>query len=249
MVIILILGGVWWWQQKPDGQMHLVFCDVGQGDAAIVSKGNVQVLMDTGPDIKKLTACLGEHIPFWDHEIEVVIISHPQRDHNGALAELKKIYKVDRVIDKPRTGDVLRVGSLSFDILSAADPEAKVLGETSSAENEDSVVTELKYGQFTALFTGDIGVSTELALESSPLLTKIDVLKVAHHGSKYSSAESFLKFIEPKEAVISVGAKNTYGHPASDTLIHLDAVGAKIWRTDKQGSVEYVSNGKTWAKK
>ena len=88
------------------------------------------------------------------------------------------------------------------------------------------------------MFTADIGEPTELALEKAGVLRKTIVLKVPHHGSKYSSSLLFLETLKPKIAVISVGAKNSYGHPNSDTLMRLDEVKAKTLRTDQKGSVE-----------
>lgn len=242
-IFIFLFLSIWIYVQWPDEKLHLVFCDVGQGDGAVVILGSFQALIDTGPSVDKIDKCLSDHLPFWDRRIELVFVSHPQKDHNGALKDLEKRYRIEKVVEKADVGDMFRSGNIYFDILSAVEVEtdSKVLGVNN--ENEDSMVIRIRYGQFGALFTGDTGEKTELALLSKGVLSKVDVLKVPHHGSKYSSSALFLERIKPFVAVISVGAKNGYGHPTSDTLSRLDSVGAKILRTDQSGTVEVVSEG------
>lgn len=235
----MILGLLWLWQQWPDGRLKVIFCDVGQGDAALVVLGSFQALIDTGPSESKLFACLGEEIPFWDRQIDLVFISHPQTDHNGALKGLLSRYKVGKVIEKAIGNDVYRYKDLYFDILNGR----KNVTENSSVENEDSMVLFLKYFDFSVLFTADIGNETELALLDKGVLEKTSVLKVPHHGSKFSSSTPFLERLRPIIAIVSVGANNNYGHPSGDTLMRLEQVKAKIFRTDLSGSVEVVSDG------
>ncbi len=239
LMAILVLSSLWWWQQMPDDSTHLVFCNVGQGDAALIVRGPFQAIIDTGPSGELLGKCLDAHIPFWDRRIELVLISHMQKDHNGGLEWLKNRYSVGRLVTQPTIGDVIRYKDLYFDIL-WSDKAGK---EISSDDNDGSNVVEVKWKKFRALFTGDITQKAELALVSSGVLESIDVLKVPHHGSKYSSSELFLERLAPKLTVISVGAKNTYGHPSSDTLIRLDGVGAKVARTDKNGEIEVIEKG------
>jgi competence protein ComEC len=102
----------------------------------------------------------------------------------------------------------------------------------------------LKFGNFRALLTGDIGAEQEgeIAIE----LEGVDILKVAHHGSKYSTTEEFLEKIKPALAVISVGASNRYGHPTNEVLERLRNLGVEILRTDINGEIEVVSDGKSW---
>jgi len=239
-LVIMILSLFWVWEQWPDGRLRLVFCDVGQGDATLVVLGSFQALIDTGPSEQKLFTCLGNEMPFWDREIDLIFISHPQADHNGALKGLKKRYKIGKVIENASKNDAYRYGDLYFDILQGEESGEKVLGKSSSEENEEAMVVYMKYQDFSALFTSDIGEKTELALLESGVLKKTSVLKVPHHGSKFSSSLLFLERLRPELAVISVGAKNSYGHPNGDTLMRLEQVGAKILRTDLQGSTEVI---------
>ena len=242
-MIIFVFLSVWIYIQWPDEKLHLVFCDVGQGDGAIVMKGSFQALVDTGPSIDKMDSCLVDHLPFWDREIEIAFLSHSQKDHDGAFEELAKRYKIGKVVREVEIGDTYRVGNIYFDILSGLEPGVKKSDLSYSDENETGQVIMVRYGELDALFTADIGEATELALVVRGVLKKVDVLKVPHHGSKYSSSKSFLEAISPVVAVISVGAKNSYGHPTSDTLMRLDAVGARVLRTDQLGTVEIVTEG------
>lgn len=243
-IILVVLGLGWLWEQWPDGRLRVVFCDVGQGDASLVILGSFQALVDTGPSESKLFACLGKEMPFWDRQIDLVFISHPQKDHNGALAGLMKRYRVGKIVEKAMDKDVYRYGDLYFDILKGSVSNEKVLGKYSGEENEDSMVISLGYFDFSTLFTADIGEKTELALLTAGVLNKTSVLKVPHHGSKFSSSALFLAKLRPALAVISVGAKNSYDHPNGDTLMRLDQVGAVVFRTDQMGSVEVVSDGR-----
>ncbi|MFZ2202017.1 MAG: MBL fold metallo-hydrolase [Microgenomates group bacterium] len=241
-VVLTFLLLAWVVGQMPDGKLHLIFCDVGQGDAGLIIKGDFQMLIDTGPKNGGVLACLSSHVPFWDHQIEVLVNSHPQADHIGALAEVEGRYRIGKKWLTGVTGDRIRYGSLSFDVLWPT-AGGRVLGASTDL-NQLSVVVEINYGKFRALFTGDLGEEEELALEETGVLKRLDVLKVAHHGSKYSSAAEFLSAVRPKLAVISVG-RNNYGHPTSEALERLKAVGSRIWRTDKQGELEIVTDGRS----
>ncbi|MBU1256843.1 MBL fold metallo-hydrolase [Patescibacteria group bacterium] len=285
IMVGVLVGLVWVGVQMPDKNLHVVFCDVGQGDASLIIKGDFQMVIDGGPSGEKLLSCLGNNLPFWDRKIEVVVNTHPQKDHLGGLDELVERYKVEKLVingvfgggkdgerlrnyvnDRshnlviPQKGDVLRMGSLQFDILwpeervgselawvgdNVKGPTldmgvASVLGKNTDV-NMVSVVGVLRYGNFKAMFTGDIGFDEEKKIK----LEGVDVLKVAHHGSKYSSGDEFIEKTDPEVAVILVG-KNTFGHPTKETLDKLEQVGAKIFRTDLDGEVEVVSDGEKY---
>lgn len=264
-----VWGTVWVW---PDSKLTLVFCSVGQGDAAIVSRGFTQVLIDSGPANPKTADCLGRRLPFFDHRLEAVIISHPQLDHFGGLPEVLSRFQVDKFIfngfagnsrawaqlsqlveaEKSQVitlsaGDKLKIGEIEIDVLWPA-KVASVLGAASSRDlNADALVLKLNYGNFSALFTGDISVREENALLNNQQLTinNLSILKVAHHGSKTSSSSEFLEAIRPALAVIEVG-KNSYGHPADEVLKRLETIGAKVLRTDRDGDVVVETDGKKW---
>lgn len=241
----LVLGVVFNLSRIPDSNLHIVFCDVGQGDSALMIWGKLEILFDTGPDTGRELQCLDKHMPWGDRVIEVVVISHPQKDHNGALKDVLKRYKVGKLVESARVGDVIRYKEIEIEIVNGnIDSEGKVLG----IDNDSSLVSLVKYRNFSTLITGDISSKQELAMIESGVLKKINLLKVAHHGSKYSSTDKFLEMITPKIAVVSVGANNNYGHPNGGTLIRLDTVGAMVFRTDLQGEIEVVVDDKGQAR-
>jgi len=236
--------------QLPDGRVRMVFCDVGQGDAALITLGYFQALIDTGNEEEKLLICLSEHVPFWDKKIDVVFISHGDSDHVGALGSLQSHYSIGRLIEKAGEKDIVRYRDLHFEILSGRENEGGDISGSVCDDNDCSMVLRMVYKKVSGLFVGDITIMEELALLGKGVIKRGDILKVAHHGSKFGSSLSFLEAMKPSLAVISVGAKNTYGHPSSDTLMRLDAVGAKTVRTDEVGSVVVVTDGeKMWMKK
>ena len=302
-IILLLAAGVWgtvWVWPRSTGwprnsRLAVVFCAVGQGDAAVVSRGFTQVLIDAGPPSSKAADCLARRLPFFDHRLEAVIVSHPQADHFGGLPEVLQRYQVDkfifngyagdsrawtelsRLIDREQSqiitlaaGDKLKIGEVEIDVLWPEDKnyknykshkpesETKVLGIASSRDlNQNALVLKLTYGNFSALFTGDIGEKEEkeilgLGLEAGfpasrpkPIFQSTTILKVSHHGSKTSSSAQFLAAVRPALAVIEVG-KNSYGHPAAEVLERLGAVGAKVLRTDRDGDVVISTDGRRW---
>jgi len=264
----------------PEEDLHLIFCDVGQGDAILAIHGETQVLIDGGPG-NKVLSCLSDHMPFWDREIEMVISTHPDNDHLAGLIPVIERYSVTQfvsnslVVDKavfwearkkileknipvysPKMGDKLKVGQLSFEVFwpgekqgnelvweKSDDPQVLGIDVFIGKTNELSVVTKLSYSDFDVLLTGDIEAGQEEEIEDD--VGKIEVLKIAHHGSKYSSAQTFLEKISPELAVISVG-RNSYGHPTPEVLERLKNLGTAIKRTDLDGEVEVVSDGESW---
>ena len=105
------------------------------------------------------------------------------------------------------------------------------------------MVMEMTYGNFKALFTGDIGEGTENELLTDGQLEDVDVLKVAHHGSRFSSSDLFLKAVHAETAVISCSENNTYGHPAPETVDRLNEAGCRVEYTMKSGAVTIQTDG------
>lgn len=252
-LVVLVIGIAWYW---PDGRLHLVACNVGQGDGILIWRGSAQVIVDGGPDKKKMIDCLSRFVPFWDRSIELVVLTHPEADHITGVLEVLRRYQVGQLVTSDLAKDKLAGNNLPVHIAAVGD-EIKVndleftvlLAKTDTTEvNETSVVLKLVYDQFMALLTGDIGSETETLLVNSGKNLRSNVLKVGHHGSKYSSSEAFLAAVKPAVAVISVG-KNNYGHPTKEVLERLKDAGARIWRTDESGDVEIVSDGeRMWVK-
>lgn len=254
----------------PSQKLNFIACNVGQGDAILLTKGSTQVLIDGGPN-KKVLACLSENMPFWDRKIELMVNTHPDKDHLAGLIDVIERYKVKELISNnliektetfkkfqrqvasrkikvysPKKGDRIKINDFDFQVLWPEKRKGdsiiwqkylsdKVLGAQAIKEgaNDYSIVLHFKYHNFDALLTGDITSRVEDRLIQENHFSGIEVLKVAHHGSKYSSSQEFLQAVKPKIAVISVG-KNPWGHPTQEVLARLKSVGAKILRTDQE---------------
>jgi competence protein ComEC len=267
----------------PDNRLHLVFCDVGQGDAVLVKHRDWQAVVDGGPSGERLLSCLSAHIPPWDRKIELVVVTHPEADHITGLVDVLERYDVNQIVVNsltkesgvfrefrrlilaegaevysPQAGDEIRLGEVSFLILwpekrlgdsriweSAAsnEQEAQILGaaEYDGDVNETSVVLGLSYGNFDALLTGDIGFVSENQLD----FPEVEVLKIPHHGSRYSTSLELLQESSSELAVISVG-KNSFGHPTEEVLGKLEGLGIEVLRTDQAGEIEIVADGRSW---
>ena len=114
---------------------------------------------------------------------------------------------------------------------------------SSSSVNSHAIVVQLSYGQFDAVLTGDADQKVQPYTSST---SHVEVLKVPHHGSKTALNETYLSTLAPEVSIISVGAKNSYGHPSSEVVDLLKKIRSKIYRTDKNGTVEVVSDGENW---
>ncbi len=251
----------------PDGlgaaRLHVWFLDVGQGDAILIqTPDGRQVLVDGGPSPSALFDQLGEVLPFWDRSLDIVVLTHPDADHVSGLIPLLDRYKVATVVDSlaadDKAADMWRTtitaahvshqaaqrgmrlitGSAVFTVLNPPGPDTLLFG------NDHSIVLRLDYGQASLLLTGDAEQAAEDGMLASDLPLAAGVLKVGHHGSAASTSPAFLAAVQPRLAVISVGAENRFGHPAPELLQRLH--GIEVLRTDERGRIELVSDGKGW---
>ena len=255
-----------------DAKFHLVFCNVGQGDGIFIrTPKGLDILVDGGPD-DSILACLSKHMPFWDRDLELVILTHPHQDHFMGLFSVLKNYKVtsfatenlqNKTVGFAKLMELLKTQSVPTRFVFAGDkfllkdgvyfeivgPTKEFLKETSpegfigESGEFGSVETLIKYKDFSALLTGDSQAS-ELGeiLKQVQNDKELSVLQVPHHGSKTGLTSEILDALKPKAAVISVG-KNSYGHPTPFTLQLLKDKGIKTLRTDQDGDVEIVSDG------
>jgi competence protein ComEC len=266
LIISLILLPFAILSSLPSKHLHFIACDVGQGDAILLTRGFTQVLIDGGPNDQVLN-CLSENMPFYDRTLELVVNTHPDADHITGLSKVIKRYQIKQVLAhkfdiesniakefytvlkekeipfySPQAGEKIKLAGLQFKVLwpeqkydtshaavGQLATQTKVLG---GKTNENSIVLHLQYKDFDALLTGDITEKEEKEIIKDYQFKDIEVLKVAHHGSKYSSSQEFLQAVKPQIAIISVG-KNSWGHPTGEVLDRLQLVGAKILRTDK----------------
>jgi len=258
---------------RPDGRIHITVLDVGQGDAILVEgdRGS-RMLIDGGPDPDRLILELDARIPPWDRRIDVLILSHPHEDHAGGLPRLIQSYRIGRVFEPGMigpgpayhafradlamegrtpellsTGDRLRLDSIDLRVLwpdrsaVARDPP-----DGGTSINNVSIVLLGTFGSQRFLLAGDIEQEIDPILLARGL-PHVDLLKVAHHGSRTSSTDAFLAAVHPQAAIVSVGAVNPYGHPAPETLARIEAHGARLYRTDRNGTVEATLDGRTLA--
>lgn len=273
ILTVLVAGfSIYQYVKFNDGKLHIVICDVGQGDAIFIrtSRGS-DVLIDGGPD-NKVLSCLARHMPFWDRTLEVVILTHPDADHSSGIIDvinryslthfytskvegktlvykelLKKLADHKIKIQHIWQGDKLTFGNgLSFLTLwpTYERDEQNIASGGTFATNSFSVMELVSYKNFKGLFTGDI--NAEELSKVVDMAGVIDFLKIPHHGSKNGLNSSILDMVSPKLAFISVGAKNRYGHPSASALELLKERNIKILRTDQMGDIEIISNGYRW---
>ena len=264
----VVAGMLWWFAlTQPDGQLHVHFLDIGQGDGIFIqTPSGRQLLIDGGDDSQQLFAELGEVMPFWDREIDYAIVTHPDWDHVGGQTDLPERLRIGNAIISENTrghedseswlaalreADVPVEGLQQGGWLDLGDgvalwalwppPERELQDFEENDKNERSLILKLVYGEFTVLLTGDAGQPSEKRLlrGGQPLAAK--VLKVGHHGSEHSSSRGFIEAVAPGVAVIQVGAKNRYGHPDSEVLEILD--GRLVLRNDREGRIHIWSDG------
>jgi beta-lactamase superfamily II metal-dependent hydrolase len=246
--------------------LRVDFISVGQGDAALVTSptGKV-VLIDGGPREAgpALTAALRAHHV---DAIDLVVLTHPHEDHLGGLITIVRTFPVRMFMDAGfrhqsgvynellETLDARKVsvrkaernrtidlgGGATITLLSPPDPP---IAHSRSDVNANSVVVRLDYREVGVLFAADAEPQTERWLLASGARLPAQVLKVAHHGGRYSSTAKFLRAVSPQAAVISVGEVNEYGHPTPEAIGRLERAHARVFRTDQDGTVTLETDG------
>ena len=258
---VLTLAACLWlnsrWQQY--GAFRAAVLDVGQGESVALCSGSEAALVDCGSsnsyiDAGSVAADALQSAGI--RRLSAVIVTHYHADHTNGLTEVLTRLPVDTLYlpdieDEYGVRD--RLVSLAAhqgaDVVFVTEPTRIALGEavltvyppllTTGDLNEQGLTALATAGDFDLLITGDMAGQTEQLLAQTYPMPDVEVLVVSHHGSRYSSDESFLRAITPDNAVISVG-DNRYGHPAEETLRRLQAVGAAVWRTDQQGSIRII---------
>ena len=275
--VILLAAAVTILSLRGRSLLQICFLDVGQGDGVVIqTPAGACVMIDGGSSSKKNLGRY-QLEPYLKNQgiayIDAIFVSHTDHDHISGLQKLledsgdglttiRAGYLVlpdwadppdswkelagtaersgTKVVTSGR-GDTFTVKDTTFEILA---PNKNTVAEDI---NEASLVIELHYGEFDAIFTGDIGKETEERLAEDQLLSDVELLKTAHHGSRYSSSKEFLQAVRAETAVISCSYRNVYGHPAPETIERLEEAGCQIEYTMKSGAVTVCTDGKNMA--
>jgi competence protein ComEC len=256
----------------PHKTGSITFLDVGNGDATLItSSSGRHVLVDAGPHYGDWSAATRINQYLAENRIaalDAMILTHNDEDHIGGCAELLrsvpakmllmngearatlteneiKIVARSKGICTKRivSGQVMTLGE--HERLFVLWPDSTLLHE-SALDNRKSVVLLADFSGIRALLTGDADSVTEHDLARWTTLLRADLLKVGHHGSKSSTAESFLEKVQPSMAVISVGKRNRYGHPSAEVVQRLAQARIQTYRTSQAGNIRLVPRGKGW---
>ena len=253
---LMMIAAVIWaviFTAPETGKLQVSFIDVGQGDSILIkSPSNHYVLVDGGPNPEATCLALGEELPFWTRNIDMVVLTHQHDDHANGLIEVVQRYIVKQALYPPdqlnKAGDsnylpgsmelrdtlsnngIKCVTARAGQIIDIGGAKIEVLNPPEQAyENTDSdidnngVVLRVSMGEISFLLSADLYWDGELHLVCDHPVLQSTVLKVGHHGSKSSTRSYFLSAVDPQIAVISVGAGNRFGHPSEETVERLNA--------------------------
>jgi len=239
---------------KEPGSVSVHFLDVGQGDCTLIISDSEVMLIDAGEqrEAAKIIRYLEEQ---GVTSIDYLIATHPHSDHIGGLADIINRFEIGeifmpRVLHTTRTFENLLDTLLEND-LTVSNPEpgysfglgtanALFLAPAKIDErnlNNCSVIVRISQWDFSFIFMGDAEIEIENELIASDFEIETTVIKIGHHGSRTSTSAAFLRAVNPKTAVISVGSGNTYGHPTSDVLNRLLGQNVELYRTDLHGNI------------
>lgn len=275
LILFIIAGSIFLYQFLTfnDGKFHVVFCDVGQGDAILIrTPGSRTILIDSGPN-EKVMECLSRNLPFYKKSIDLAILSHPHEDHLAGFLKVFDSYVVKRFATEKIANNTPnfkllqdRLAGQNTPILylyqndkfiveknftiSILAPSQEFVAQTSpdgklpSRGEFASIIPLITYGKTQVLLTGDSQSRELLGAIQNNIIRSVDVLQVPHHGSKTGLSQNILNALNPKVSVISVGAVNRYNLPNPLTISLLQKYGAPFYTT-KNGDVQFVSDGES----
>lgn len=238
--------------------LTIQYLDVGQAESILISNNNRHMLIDAGnnedgPKIVNYLKSLGIET------LDYIIATHPHEDHIGGMDDVIRNFNVNNVympevysltttfeevinelenkklqITIPKINEEISFGEGVLRFIYS--------GKDSEDMNNASIIIKMMFGTTSYLFTGDTTSKIENEILTSDI--NVDVLKVAHHGSEYSTNNEFLKRVTPSYAIISVGKNNDYNHPSINTLNRIKNYTNRIYRTDELGTIIITSDGK-----
>ena len=250
--------------------LEVTFLDVGQGDAILIeTPDGAQALIDGGPDGTVLRE-LSRELPWGDRTLDLVIGTHPDKDHIGGLIDVLARYKVMSILTTENTGETTAASAYQKALTAetnivhfARAGQVYTLGASTTItvlspardpsmleSNTSSIVVKVSYGESDFMLTGDapVGIEDYLSVTYGEQLQS-EVLKLGHHGSKTSTGELFLEAVKPQYAVVSSGKDNRYGHPNDEVVDRVTARNIPISNTATEGAIHFLSDGaRIWQK-
>ena len=250
-------------QVSGEGQLRVIFLDVGQGASQLIISPEGKTMLIDGGNNDKEELMLSYLARYGVKRLDILIGTHPDADHIGGL---------DKVVDHLEIGDIympriqvntktyqsllesiqrkglkVKTAKAGLDLSFGDQVRIKLLAPVATTDdsNNMSAVVKISYGGASFLLTGDAESDSEQAMIASGADLRADVMLVGHHGSKSSTTQRFLQLVRPAYAVIQVG-ENSYGHPAQAILERLDKQGVQVYRNDTQGTVEIATDGREY---
>ncbi|MBI5414671.1 hypothetical protein HZA38_04110 [Candidatus Peregrinibacteria bacterium] len=245
-----------------DEQFHFKTYDIPLGDAILMKTPHGKFVTIDGGDDSTFVSKLSQDLPFWNREIELMVVTHPEKDHFVGALESLKVYSVKNVFLTGANGKTSEfreflsllsekdipvffsdsekdfwIDGVFFDIFS---PEKPLMGKEIQKMNNSGIVLRVTFEDQSILLTADIEADGEKEILKKPVPLKSDILKVAHHGSKTSSSPEFLEAVQPKISVISAGKKNPYGHPHAEIVDRIKNFGSGVLVTKDVGDIEFT---------
>ncbi len=269
LALLGILNAIVWLSMlhAPQSQLRVSILDVGQGDAILVTgPTGIQMLVDGGPD-RSVLRQLPKEMSLLDRSIDLVVETHPDKDHIAGLTDAFDRYRVSYFLSPGVEGSTATARGLEHAMSTEPDVHAFIarrgmrihLGAGAYADilypdrdvshgetNEGSIVMHLVYGETSFMLTGDAPSEIEarlISLDGTDGELPSTVLKAGHHGSKYSTSDAWLDALHPEFVAISAGEGNRYGHPNPETISRIKKEGAQILSTIDRGTIHFVSDG------